>query len=47
MSFPKPSDLVLDRPVIDKTGITGRFDFRLEFAIDQTTPGPLRRRAVQ
>lgn len=22
----------LDRPVIDKTGITGRFDFRLEFA---------------
>jgi uncharacterized protein (TIGR03435 family) len=29
----------LDRPVIDKTGITGAFDFRLEFAIDESTPG--------
>jgi len=29
----------LDRPVLDKTGITGRFDFRMEFAPDETTPG--------
>ena len=28
----------LDRPVIDKTGITGRFDFHLEYAPDQATP---------
>jgi uncharacterized protein (TIGR03435 family) len=26
--------LVLDRPVIDKTGITGKFDIHLEFAAD-------------
>jgi uncharacterized protein (TIGR03435 family) len=31
--------LHLDRPVIDKTGIAGLFDFRLEFAIDGTTTG--------
>jgi uncharacterized protein (TIGR03435 family) len=29
----------LDRPVIDKTGIDGIFDFHLEFAPDQNTPG--------
>ncbi len=29
---------VLDRPVIDKTGIAGRFDFHLEYAPDQATP---------
>ncbi len=29
----------LDRPVIDKTGIAGLFDFHLEFAPDQSTPG--------
>jgi uncharacterized protein (TIGR03435 family) len=30
---------VLDRPVIDRTGITsGLFNFRLEFAPDQSTP---------
>ena len=28
----------LDRPVIDKTGITGRFNFRIEFAPDEATP---------
>ena len=28
----------LDRPVIDKTGITGRFDFHLEFELAETTP---------
>lgn len=31
--------LILDRPVIDKTGLAGRYNFHLEFAIDQTTPG--------
>lgn len=30
---------ILGRPVIDRTGIKGRFDFDLEFAIDQSTPG--------
>jgi uncharacterized protein (TIGR03435 family) len=29
----------LDRPVIDRTGITGLFDFHLEFAPDEATPG--------
>ncbi len=29
---------VLDRPVVDKTGVTGLFDFHLEFAPDETTP---------
>lgn len=29
----------LDRPVIDKTGIDGVFDFHLEFAPGQNTPG--------
>jgi len=29
----------LDRPVVDKTGIDGSFDFHLEFAPDQNTPG--------
>ncbi len=39
----------LDRPVIDKTGIDGIFDFHLEFAPDQNTPGFLLqlRRPVQ
>lgn len=31
--------VVLGRPVIDETGIEGRFDFDVEFAIDQSTPG--------
>ena len=30
--------LALDRPVVDKTGITGKFDIRLEFGIDEVTP---------
>ena len=34
----------LDRPVIDRTGVDGRFDLRAEFAPDETTPG-LRSRA--
>ena len=29
----------LDRPVVNKTGITGRFDFHLEFALDEITGG--------
>ena len=29
---------IMDRPVIDKTGLTGMFDFHLEFAADQSTP---------
>jgi uncharacterized protein (TIGR03435 family) len=29
----------LDRPVIDRTGITGMFEIRLEFVRDQTTAG--------
>jgi uncharacterized protein (TIGR03435 family) len=27
-----------DRPVIDKTGIAGKFDFHLEFTPDESTP---------
>jgi uncharacterized protein (TIGR03435 family) len=30
--------LVLDRQVIDKTGIKGTFDIRIAFGVDQTTP---------
>jgi uncharacterized protein (TIGR03435 family) len=30
--------LALDRPVIDATGVAGRFNFYLEFAPDETTP---------
>jgi uncharacterized protein (TIGR03435 family) len=30
---------VMDRPVIDKTGITGAFSFHLVFAHDASTPG--------
>ena len=32
--------LGLDRPVINRTGIAGVFDFRLEFALDRTSPSP-------
>jgi uncharacterized protein (TIGR03435 family) len=31
--------LVLDRPVIDKTGLSGKYKVYLEFAVDQSTPG--------
>lgn len=37
-AFSQLLDLVLDRPVIDKTGITGKFDIHLEFGIDAATP---------
>jgi uncharacterized protein (TIGR03435 family) len=30
--------LVLDRPVLDRTGILGLFDFRVEFDPDPATP---------
>lgn len=36
--FAKLASLVLDRPVIDKTGIAGKFAIRLEFAIGEPTP---------
>lgn len=29
--------LALDRPVVDKTGLTGLYNFHMEFALDQTT----------
>jgi len=30
--------IALDRPLVDKTAIAGKFDFHLEFAIDESTP---------
>jgi bla regulator protein blaR1 len=36
--FAKLLDLLFDRPVIDTTGITGRFDIHLEFTPDENTP---------
>lgn len=30
---------ILDRPVIDKTGVAGMFNFHVEFAFDDSTPG--------
>jgi bla regulator protein BlaR1 len=36
--FSKLLSLALDRPVIDKTGITGTFNIHLEFAVDESTP---------
>jgi uncharacterized protein (TIGR03435 family) len=35
---PPPRNFALDRPVIDKTGITGLFDFHLEFAPLEAIP---------
>ena len=32
----------VDRPIIDKTGLTGRFDIHLEFARDNAMSGPVR-----
>src|SRR5437763_5405583 len=31
-------DLILDRPVVDQTGIAGKFDIHMEFAADAATP---------
>jgi bla regulator protein BlaR1 len=36
--FAKLLGLVLDRPVIDRTGLAGKYNFHLTFAIDETTP---------
>ena len=38
-SFSKLLSLVMDRPIIDKSGIAGKYSFRLEFATDKTTSG--------
>jgi uncharacterized protein (TIGR03435 family) len=38
-TFAKLLSSMMDRPVIDKTGILELFDFELEFAPDETTPG--------
>ncbi len=37
--FSKWLNLGMDYRVIDKTGISGKYDFRLEFASDENTPG--------
>jgi uncharacterized protein (TIGR03435 family) len=37
--FSKLLNLVVDRPVIDKTGTAGRFDIHLEFSRDEFTTG--------
>jgi uncharacterized protein (TIGR03435 family) len=37
--FPAAIRIFLDRPVVDKTGITGTFDFRLRFAPDENITG--------
>jgi uncharacterized protein (TIGR03435 family) len=39
--FCKLLGLMLDRPIVDKTGIRGKYGFHLEFATDQSTPGAL------
>jgi uncharacterized protein (TIGR03435 family) len=31
--------IVLDRPIVDRTGLQGKYRFHLEFAIDQSSPG--------
>jgi bla regulator protein blaR1 len=36
--FSQLLSLALDRPVIDKTGITGTFNIHLDFAVDESTP---------
>ncbi|MBV8904959.1 MAG: TIGR03435 family protein [Acidobacteriia bacterium] len=35
--FTKLLGLALDRPVIDRTGLTGKYNLVLEFAVDQAT----------
>jgi uncharacterized protein (TIGR03435 family) len=36
--FVKLLGLVMDRPILDRTGLTGLYNFQLSFAIDQSTP---------
>jgi bla regulator protein blaR1 len=38
-AFARGLTRTLDRPVLDKTGLTGLFDFHVEFSPDQATPG--------
>ena len=40
-AFCKLLGLVTDRPILDKTGIAGKYNFHLEFATDKTTSGGL------
>lgn len=44
--FAKLLSWAVGRPVIDATGITGRFDFHLEFALDENTPTMLDLRRI-
>jgi uncharacterized protein (TIGR03435 family) len=37
---------VLGRPVIDKTGLTAYYDFKLEWAQDEGVPGPDGKREI-
>ncbi len=37
--FAKLLSVFLDRPVIDRSGLDGRFDIHLEFSADEATPG--------
>jgi uncharacterized protein (TIGR03435 family) len=37
--FAKWLNFGLDRLVFDKTGLTAKYDFHLEFSADQSTPG--------
>jgi uncharacterized protein (TIGR03435 family) len=37
--FAQLLSVFLDRPVIDKSGLRGRFDMHLEFSADEATPG--------
>ena len=43
--FAKLLSWAVARPVIDATGIAGRFDFHLEFAVDENTPTMLELRS--
>ena len=40
--FSRRLGLILDRPIVNRTELGGRFDFLFEFAVDQTTPRYLR-----
>jgi bla regulator protein BlaR1 len=43
-AFADNLSLLMDRPVIDKTGLTGMFDLYAEFIPDESTPGLLGRK---
>jgi uncharacterized protein (TIGR03435 family) len=44
--FATKLDLVLDRPVVNKTGLTGLFDVRLDFSTEGTTIPPFQNGVV-